>query len=109
MQHELTSLERRISVLEDEELEIMEQLEEAQAAVTELEEKVAAHDERLAELRARAGELAAGLDAELATAAPRLPVTAIGASPRRRSARTRAARAPALWTIPTPASSASCG
>ncbi|KQY60631.1 hypothetical protein ASD11_04445 [Aeromicrobium sp. Root495] len=33
MQHELTALERRIGTLEDEEIEIMEQLEEAQTAL----------------------------------------------------------------------------
>ncbi len=66
MQHELQSLERRISVLEDEELEVMEQLEQAQAALGELEQRVAATDERLAELAVLRDEKTAVIDAELA-------------------------------------------
>ncbi|MEU0267540.1 C4-type zinc ribbon domain-containing protein [Nocardioides sp. NPDC006303] len=48
MQHELATLDRRISVLEDEELEVMEQLEEAQASVTRLEAELAEINEKLA-------------------------------------------------------------
>ncbi|MFJ2758870.1 zinc ribbon domain-containing protein [Nocardioides sp. NPDC087217] len=48
MQHELATLDRRISVLEDEELEVMEQLEEAQTAVTRLEAELAEITEKLA-------------------------------------------------------------
>jgi len=48
MQHELATLDRRISVLEDEELEVMEQLEEAQTAVTRLETELAEITEKLA-------------------------------------------------------------
>ncbi|MFD7077486.1 zinc ribbon domain-containing protein [Nocardioides sp. NPDC059952] len=48
MQHELATLDRRISVLEDEELEVMEQLEEAQASVTRLEAEHAEISEKLA-------------------------------------------------------------
>ncbi|MFE6510521.1 zinc ribbon domain-containing protein [Nocardioides sp. NPDC057767] len=48
MQHELVTLDRRISVLEDEELEVMEQLEEAQAKVTRLEAELAEITEKLA-------------------------------------------------------------
>ncbi|MFE4001810.1 zinc ribbon domain-containing protein [Nocardioides sp. YIM B13467] len=48
MQHELATLDRRISVLEDEELEVMEQLEEAQGAVTRLEAELAEITEKLA-------------------------------------------------------------
>jgi uncharacterized protein len=47
MQHELVSLERRITALEDEELEVMERLEEAQQALDSLLEQVRAADERL--------------------------------------------------------------
>ncbi len=50
MQHELESLERRISTLEDEELEVMERLEEAQGELTTLEGIVAETEERLAVL-----------------------------------------------------------
>lgn len=48
MQHELATLDRRISVLEDEELEVMEKLEEAQANVTRLEAELAEIAEKLA-------------------------------------------------------------
>ncbi|WP_323790965.1 zinc ribbon domain-containing protein [Nocardioides sp.] len=65
MQHELESLERRISVLEDEELEVMEQLEQAQAALSELVQRVAAADERLAELAVVRDEKVAAIEAEL--------------------------------------------
>jgi uncharacterized protein len=47
MQHELVSLERRITALEDEELEVMERLEEAQQALDSLLEQLRAADERL--------------------------------------------------------------
>ncbi len=66
MQHELESLERRISVLEDEELEVMEQLEEAQASLSEFVQRLAATDERLAELAVVRDEKTAVIDAELA-------------------------------------------
>lgn len=48
MQHELATLDRRISVLEDEELEVMEKLEEAQTNVTRLEAELAEIAEKLA-------------------------------------------------------------
>ena len=66
LQHELTSLERRIGTLEDEELEIMEQLEEAQAGLDELLQRVTASDERLAELAVQRDEKTAVIDRELA-------------------------------------------
>jgi predicted nucleic acid-binding Zn-ribbon protein len=50
MQHELVSLERRITSLEDEELEVMERLEEAQRALDSLLEQLHAADERLVAL-----------------------------------------------------------
>jgi uncharacterized protein len=56
MQHELISLERRISELEDTELEVMEQLENAQAEHARLAERLVAID-------ARTGELTASRDA----------------------------------------------
>ena len=65
MQHELTSLDRRISTLEDEELEVMEQLEEGQASLTELSGQVAAADERLSALVTSRDLKAAEIDAEL--------------------------------------------
>ena len=66
MQHELATLDRRVGVLEDEELELLEQLDEAQKALASLEESLAGFDERLAALTERRDEKAAGLDAQLA-------------------------------------------
>ncbi|WP_245154995.1 C4-type zinc ribbon domain-containing protein [Nocardioides sp. 1609] len=66
MQHELESLERRIGTLEDEEIAIMEQLEEAQAALGELVQRVAASDERLAELGELRDRKSGEIDVQLA-------------------------------------------
>ncbi|MGZ4502122.1 MAG: zinc ribbon domain-containing protein [Nocardioidaceae bacterium] len=70
MQQELVSLERRISELEDVELEVMERLETAQAELVELTGKLAELDDQAAALeRARAekaGEV--GVEMEKATA-----------------------------------------
>jgi uncharacterized protein len=66
MQHELESLERRIASLEDDELEVMEKLEEAQAELAELEGMVAETDDRLAGLATTRDEKLAGIDEELA-------------------------------------------
>ncbi|MEJ7832080.1 MAG: C4-type zinc ribbon domain-containing protein [Nocardioides sp.] len=65
MQHELQSLERRITVLEDEELEVMEQLEEAQATLQTLSVELAAAEERREELAATCGQKAAAIDQAL--------------------------------------------
>ena len=65
MQHELTSLERRIATLEDEELEVMEQLEEAQAALAELSGQVSEADDRLSALVTSRDLKAAAIDADL--------------------------------------------
>jgi predicted nucleic acid-binding Zn-ribbon protein len=80
MQHELTSLDRRIATLEDEELEVMEQLEEAQAALTELSGQVTEADDRLSALVTSRDLKAAAIDADLdrlegerATAAEGMP------------------------------------
>lgn len=66
MQHEMETLERRISVLEDEELEVMEQLEEAQDRLRRLQEEMHATDERLAELTEARDVQAGEVKAELA-------------------------------------------
>ena len=66
MQHELVSLERRITSLEDEELEVMATLEDAQRTLDDLVARVAAADERLGVLAAARDEKAAGIDRELA-------------------------------------------
>lgn len=67
LQHELTALQRRISTLEDAELEVMEDLERAQA---ELIDVTGDHDALVAELtqvkNARDAALEA-IDAEIAT------------------------------------------
>jgi predicted nucleic acid-binding Zn-ribbon protein len=47
LQHELGALERRISTLEDDELEVMEALEEAQTKLTSLQADLAAVNEEL--------------------------------------------------------------
>ena len=66
MQHELVSLERRISTLEDAELEVMEKLEEAQQVLDGLGIRADDIDARLAELVAARDEKQAGIDASLA-------------------------------------------
>lgn len=67
MNHELESLDRRISDLEDAELEVMEQLEEAQAELTRAEAEEASVAEKLATLAvardAKAGEAGESLKA----------------------------------------------
>lgn len=65
MQHELESLERRIASLEDEELEVMATLEDAQRDLDALEAQVREADERLTELAAARDEKTAGIDAQL--------------------------------------------
>ncbi|MGQ5418894.1 zinc ribbon domain-containing protein [Nocardioides sp. MAHUQ-72] len=65
MQHELVSLERRISSLEDDELEVMARLEDAQRSLDELAEQVDAADARLATLAATRDEKLAEIDAAL--------------------------------------------
>ena len=69
MQHELESLERRIGSLEDDELEVMEQVEEAQAELAKLEAMVAEAEEQLAVLVIARDEKLADLDEQLAAAA----------------------------------------
>ncbi len=69
MQHELVSLERRISTLEDAELEVMEQLEEAQQVLDGLGIRADDIDARLAELVAARDEKGTAIDASLAEVA----------------------------------------
>jgi predicted nucleic acid-binding Zn-ribbon protein len=69
MQLELQSLERRIATLEDAELEVMEQLEEAQGEAQRLTEELAAIEMRLDALVVARDERTSALDAELATVA----------------------------------------
>jgi uncharacterized protein len=77
MQHELTSLDRRVSTLEDAELEIMEQLEEAQATHDRLAAQLAETDAQVAELAAARDARWAEIDEQLAAAeAERAPAAA---------------------------------
>lgn len=69
MQHELASLERRIASLEDDELEVMERLEEAQAELAKLDGMVAEAEEQLSAVTAARDEKVSGLDEQLATLA----------------------------------------
>ena len=67
MQHEMVSLERRVTSLEDDELEIMGRLEDAQRDLDALSGQLVAADERLAELAAARDEKLTAIDAELAS------------------------------------------
>ena len=75
MQHEMESLERRITTLEDEELEVMARLEDAQRTFDELTAQLADADARNARLEQARDARYAEIDAELAElAAQRGPV-----------------------------------
>jgi len=75
IQAELVSLARRISTLEDQELEVMERLEEAQGRLDGAQERLAAIDHRLADLVAARDAATAEIDADLvALEAERGPV-----------------------------------
>ena len=77
MQHELESLERRISTLEDEELEVMEELEAAQTDLTAMRTDLAETDERLVALTETRDRKYADIDAELQrVAGERAPLVA---------------------------------
>ncbi|NYG60741.1 hypothetical protein BJ980_003664 [Nocardioides daedukensis] len=68
MSHELESLERRITSLEDTELEIMERLEEAQAELTRAQDEQQHIESRLGELAAARDEAAAAISKDLEAA-----------------------------------------
>lgn len=65
LQHELTALERRISTLEDEELEIMERLEEAQARLMNVNGDLAAIDTELEHVTAARDAAVIEIDGQL--------------------------------------------
>ncbi len=71
MQHEMVSLERRITSLEDDELEVMEQVEQAQRSFDDLTQELAGTDRRLAELAERITTAQAEIDTEGAQVAER--------------------------------------
>ena len=66
MQHELETLQRRITVLEDEELEVMEQLEIAATGLDVLRQEVTDAETTMAELIAERDRRAVEIDASLA-------------------------------------------
>ena len=67
LQHELGALERRISTLEDEELEVMEQLEEAQARLTSVTADIDAVKVELDHVITARDSAIEAIDAETAT------------------------------------------
>jgi predicted nucleic acid-binding Zn-ribbon protein len=69
MQHEMSSLERRIVTLEDEELEVMARLEDAQRNLDELTAQLADAEQRNGLLEETRDAKFAEIDAELATLA----------------------------------------
>lgn len=78
MSHELESLERRISTLEDDEIEVMERLEEAQRSLDSLTAQLAAADGRLVALSDSLDSKTAAIDAQLAALAQERIPTAAG-------------------------------
>jgi uncharacterized protein len=77
MQHEMESLERRITSLEDEELEVMARLEDAQRTLDELTSQLADAEARNAKVEQARDARYAEIDAELSRlAARRGPVAA---------------------------------
>lgn len=64
LQHELASLDRRQSTLEDEQLEVMEQAEQAETELARVEERLAAVAEQLQTATARRDEAVAELTSE---------------------------------------------
>ncbi len=66
MTHELESLERRITSLEDDEIEVMERLEEAQGALDTLTTQLGEAEDRLTSLAQSRDAKAAVIDSQLA-------------------------------------------
>ncbi|WP_243640376.1 zinc ribbon domain-containing protein [Nocardioides jejuensis] len=78
MSHELESLERRIGVLEDEELEVMEMLEAAQMELTKAEAAVGESVEQREVLEARRLEKSVSVERELDGAQRRRAEAVVG-------------------------------
>jgi predicted nucleic acid-binding Zn-ribbon protein len=76
MQHEMVSLERRIAELEDVELEIMQQLEDAQADHDRLTAQLAELDAKAADLTKSRDEKSGDLESEIADLEAKRRVTA---------------------------------
>jgi predicted nucleic acid-binding Zn-ribbon protein len=94
MQAELESLQRRITSLEDQELEVMEQLEEAQRTLTQLAEQTEAAQVRLTDVMAsrthKTGAIETeltGVEAERAPLAAELPADLLALYDRLRAAK----------------------
>jgi uncharacterized protein len=68
LQHELQTLERRISDLEDAELDVMERLENAQTELDRLQSSIEEYDRSLGELELRRDTAVTQIDAEVASA-----------------------------------------
>lgn len=78
MNHELASLERRITSLEDDELEVMERLEAAQTHLDHCTTELAESDARLSELTKARDEKGAGINEELTAAEAQRTVETAG-------------------------------
>ncbi|MGH3331516.1 MAG: zinc ribbon domain-containing protein [Nocardioidaceae bacterium] len=78
MQHEMVSLERRITELEDAELEVMEQLETAQGELESLQRRLTEVDEKIAATSQSRDEVAGQVDAQLVEVAEERKQTASG-------------------------------
>ncbi|WP_300681049.1 C4-type zinc ribbon domain-containing protein [Nocardioides sp.] len=78
MTAEIENLDRRIAVLEDEELEVMEALEAAQKVLDEHEAHLATYDQKIEALRTQHAEKVAALEAELAEVEGARPETVEG-------------------------------
>ena len=94
MQSELESLQRRITSLEDQELEVMEQLEQAQSTLTQLAEQAEAAQVRLTDATAsrtdKTGAIETelvGVEAERASLAADLPADLLALYDRLRAAK----------------------
>ena len=78
LSHELVSLERRINELEDIELEVMEQLENAQTELTSIRDQLAVIEEKGRGLVGARDDKAASIQAESASVADERKTTASG-------------------------------
>jgi predicted nucleic acid-binding Zn-ribbon protein len=81
MQDEITALKRRVSQLEDQELELMEQIEPLDAELASLATRRNELDGRASGLRAQIAEAEVSLDAELAAVRAERATAAAGIDP----------------------------
>ncbi len=64
LQHEMVSLDRRITELEDTELEVMERLETVEARVAEVQGQLATLDGEIGEVESRRDQAVSAIDSE---------------------------------------------